>query len=79
MLDARGLPRPQRAAFALLDGFGLPRVACKTDVPMAELPRALAAERAASDREGAVLYLETGAGEPIGLLKVRSPLLTLPS
>jgi hypothetical protein len=39
---------------------------------MADLPERLAAERAATDREGAVLYLETEAGAPVGLLKVKS-------
>lgn len=72
VLDARGLPLAQRAAFALFDRFELPRVAYTADLPMAALPRTLAAERAATDREGAVLYLETGDGSPIGLLKVKS-------
>jgi len=72
VLDGRGLPLPQRTAFALLDRFRLPRVTCVADLPMAALPRALAAERAATDREGAVLYLESGEGMPVGLLKVKS-------
>eukprot|EP00747_Dinoflagellata_sp_TGD_P097691 gnl/TRDRNA2_/TRDRNA2_167208_c0_seq1.p2 gnl/TRDRNA2_/TRDRNA2_167208_c0~~gnl/TRDRNA2_/TRDRNA2_167208_c0_seq1.p2 ORF type:complete len:164 (-),score=43.26 gnl/TRDRNA2_/TRDRNA2_167208_c0_seq1:32-523(-) len=39
---------------------------------MASLPERLAAERAAVDREGAVLYLESAQGEPVGLVKVKS-------
>ena len=72
VLDEAGLPLPQREAFALLDEFGLPRVRCEPDLPMTALAEHLAEERAATDREGAVLYLETMDGQPVGLLKVKS-------
>ena len=72
ILDEHGLTLPQREAFALFDEFGMPRVHCASDLPMSELAVTLAAERAATDREGAVLYLETKAGRPVGLLKVKS-------
>ena len=72
VLDEAGLPLPQREAFALLDEFGLPRVRCEPDLPMSALAARLAEERAATDREGAVLYLETREGRPVGLLKVKS-------
>ena len=72
VLDRGGLPLPQKEAFALFDEFRLPRVRCEEGVPMALLPERLLAERAAVDREGAVLYLEAAGGVPVGLLKVKS-------
>jgi len=72
VLDREGLPLPQREAFAFFDEFRLPRVRCEECVPIAELPSRLVAERAAVDREGAVLYLETEEGAPVALVKVKS-------
>jgi len=72
ILDREGLPLPQKQAFAFFDAFHLPRVRCEEGLPMAELPHRLSEERAAVDREGAVLYLEAEDGSPVGLLKVKS-------
>lgn len=72
ILDRDGLPLPQQQAFAFFDEYKLPRVRCEEGLPMSELPARLVTERLAVDREGAVLYLETEAGAPVGLLKVKS-------
>lgn len=72
VLDGDGLPLPQRQAFALFDEFHLPRVRCENGLPMALLPERQAEERAATDREGAVLYLETTEGAPVALVKIKS-------
>jgi len=72
ILDCTGLPLPQKQAFAFFDEFHLPRVRCEEGLPMLALSERLVAEREAVDREGVVLYLETEAGEAVGLLKVKS-------
>jgi len=72
ILDRSGLPLPQTQAFDLFDEFHLPRVRCDANLPMHVFPERLHAERTAVDREGAVLYLETDSGQPVGLVKVKS-------
>lgn len=72
VLDREGLPVSQNVAFQLFDEFHLPRVRCEMGLSLESLPEKLAEERAATDREGAVLYLETDDGAPVALLKVKS-------
>jgi len=72
VLDREGVPLPQKEAFAFFDEYGLPRVHCEEGLEIDQLASRLTVERAATDREGAVLYLETAAGATVGLLKVKS-------
>lgn len=72
ILDDKGLPLPQRQAFALFDEFKLRRVHCELGLPMSLFAQRLDIERDATDREGAVVYLESADGSAVGLLKVKS-------
>ncbi|CAE8724338.1 unnamed protein product, partial [Polarella glacialis] len=72
VLDLEGLPVAQKEAFAFFDEFGLPRVQCEAGLAMDLLPSRLEVERAATDKEGAVLYLEDARGAPVALVKVKS-------
>lgn len=72
ILDCEGLPIPQKEAFGFFDKYKLPRVRCDEGLPISELPARLSIERNATDREGAVLYLETDNNEPVALVKVKS-------
>lgn len=73
VLDRDGMPVPQADAFAFFDRHQLRHVHCEAKIPISELATRLLVERSATDREGAVLYLEDeGSGLPVALVKVKS-------
>jgi len=72
ILDRDGLPVTTERAYAFFDDFKLPRVTCETGLPVSSLPQRIALERAATNREGAVLYLEGDDGSAVALVKVKT-------
>lgn len=72
ILDSSGLPLPQHQAFTFFEEFSLPHVRFEVDLPISLFNDRVSKERAATNREGAVIYLEAVDGSPVGLLKVKS-------
>mmetsp|Transcript_81203 Transcript_81203/g.241954 ORF Transcript_81203/g.241954 Transcript_81203/m.241954 type:complete len:305 (+) Transcript_81203:835-1749(+) len=72
LLGRRGLPVPQREAFAFFDRYGLHRVPCDVYEDAGRLEEVMETVRASTETEGVVIYLERTDDAPVGLVKVKS-------